>query len=783
MNKRLFFTLFLALMVIFSLSAIQAADVNGTDLNAVDSSNYTSLQVEDDYQSDVLSLSNSSDLSSNSDSSVIESNKNCTEFSSPSDNVYYKGFYSITLKDSTTNNTLSNKNVTLFINKVNYTVSTNDKGVASVNLKLNPGKYDVIASFEGDDAYDSCIFSSSFKVLPTVKASNLSKYYKGATKYTATFFTSQGSYLANRNVKVTINGKTYTKKTNSKGVVSLPVNLKPGTYKIVSTDPVTSYKVTTTFKILSTISSSSLNKVVGDSKKFTAKFFKSNGKALAGKYVKFKLNGKTYKVKTNSKGKATLSLNKLKKGTYKVICYNKDGLSKSYKIKIYKIATTKITTSFYTFLQEETKQIKAKFTTNLKDGSNSGKVIKIKINGKTYSKKTDGNGIVYLNLPALENDLYSVKYSFAGNKFFKAATATNYVTVINNDSQTELSVEGITSFGQGAGTLFEVSYTADGVPLAKRTVTFTVDGKTYAKKTDYDGIASMPINLKVGNYTIDFKTNDESKLNGTSGSCDIDVFKRNETKMVWKSASSFKDSSQTFKVLLTYSNGTPIADEEIELTIDGETYIGYTSSKGYATFKTDVPIGKYKVTVRFLGDNENVASSTSKSINVELSKFGRGLNEKNTISYLKKYLKSSSHCKVGTSKMKALIKTLTKGLTNKIDKAKAIFNYVRDTLAYRLYYNTYYGASTTLKLKKGNCVDHSHLLVALFRTAGFKARYVHGVCKFNSGHTYGHVWTQVLIGKHWVCADATSYGNDLGKITNWNTKNYKIHAKYRSLPF
>ena len=150
---------------------------------------------------------------------------------------------------------------------------------------------------------------------------------------------------------------------------------------------------------------------------------------------------------------------------------------------------------------------------------------------------------------------------------------------------------------------------------------------------------------------------------------------------------------------------------------------------------------------------------------------------------MRKYLKSSWHCKVGSAKIKALVKTLTKGLTNRVDKAKAIFNYVRDTLDYGLYYNTRYGALGTLKNKKGNCVDHSHLLVAMYRTAGFKARYVHGVCHFNSGHTYGHVWTQVLIGKTWVCADATSYGNSLGKISNWNTKSYKIHAKYRSLPF
>ncbi len=73
----------------------------------------------------------------------------------------------------------------------------------------------------------------------------------------------------------------------------MAIDLKPGTYKVVATDPITGYKLTTTYKILSTISESNLKKVMGDSKKFTAKFYKKNGKVLANKYIKFKFRGQT----------------------------------------------------------------------------------------------------------------------------------------------------------------------------------------------------------------------------------------------------------------------------------------------------------------------------------------------------------------------------------------------------------------------------------------------------------------------------------------------------------
>lgn len=756
--------MFFVLIILCSITSLQAKDLNLTDSDIL---NTTEMDIGDDSQLENVNVSNN----------------NATEFSSPA-SVYYNGNYDVTLKDSNSGNSLADKNVTLTINNVNYNAVTNSKGIASFKLNLNPGNYISNAYFDGDDDYNASNSTFTFKVLSTIKASNLSKYYKGSTQYTATFFKSNGERLTNTVVNVNINGKSYNKKTNSKGVVSLPVDLKPGTYKIIATDPLTGYKLTTTFKILSTISSSNINKVVGDSKKFTAKFYKSNGKALAKKYIKIKLNGKIHKIKTNSNGKATLSLNKLKKGTYKAICYNNDGLSKSYQIKIVKIASTKISASSYTFFLNETKQIKIKFTTSLNDDSKSSKTIKIKLNGKTYSKKTDSDGLIRFNLPSLNKGSYTVDYSYRGNKFFKASKSSNYITLLSNGNESNLKVKSTTSFGYGAGTLFKVAYTADSVPLAKRTVTFNVNGKTYTNTTNKNGIAAIPINLKIGNYTITYMTKNEAKVNGTSNSCNIDVFKRNVSSLTWKSGTSFKDSSQTFKVLLKDSNGKAISGQTIELIIDGEKYTAVTASNGYATFKTEVAFGNYKVSVKFKGNNNYQASSTSKSLTVKLSSFGNGLNQKNTVSYLKSYLKSSSYCKVGTSKMKALVKSLTKGLTNKIDKAKAIFNYVRDTLDYSYYYNSKYGASTTLKLKKGNCVDHSHLLVALYRTAGFKARYVHGVCHFTkSGNTVGHVWTQVLIGKTWVCGDPISYSNDLGKIKNWNTKTVKIHAKYRSLPF
>ena len=772
MNEKILATIFLIFVFIISISTIQASDLNETDFSSK-TKNHDLLQME---------IEDLNDFNTTSTGDILQEQKNKTEFLSSTESIYYKGSYDITLKDTDANSTLANKQVTLRVNSINFTGTTDEKGILSINLNLTPGNYDVTAIFSGDDTYESTIFNSTVNILSTIKASDITKYYKSTVPYSAIFYDSLGNPLANRDVTVIINGKSYTKRTDGNGLVTSSVNFKPGTYKIVSIDPITGYRLTTTFKILTTISAANLNVFVGSSKKFSAKFLKSNGKALSKTYVKFKLNGKTYKVKTNSKGVASLSLNKLKKGSYKITCYNKDSLTKTFQIKVFKKkASTKLTTRIYTFYQNETKEIQVKFSTALGGSTNAGKVIKIRINGKTYSKKTDANGLVALKLPNLATGAYAVKYSYAGSKNYKASSQSNYVSVINTKTS-KLTVKSTKTFGYGAGTLFKVAFTAGGVPLIKKTVTFTIDGKSYAGTTDNKGIASIPINLNIGRYTVNYKTGDYSKVDGTNGSCEIEVIKRESSKITWKSASTFKDSSQTFKILLTDKNGNPISGETVQLKIDGVTYYAKTSSKGYATFKTYVALGKYKVSFKFEGNNLMLKSSASKSVKVKLSKFKNGVNEKNPKGY-SSYLKSSSHCQVGSAKIKALVKSLTKGLKSKVDKAKAIFNYVRDNLAYKYYYNTRHGAKNTLKYKQGNCVDHSHLLVAMFRTAGLHARYVHGTCKFSSGNTYGHVWAQVLVDKHWVCADATSYDNSLGKIVNWNVKSYSLHNKYASLPF
>ena len=145
-------------------------------------------------------------------------------------------YLKITLKDND-GNLLANKRIVFTLNNKEYSKTTNDKGIASLQINLaKAGTYSVKISFPGDNKF----FSSSKIVKVSVKRQSLSlkvsnKKYRLKTKnkyLTATLKNSKGKRIRNKKIIFTINGKKYTAKTNSKGIAKVNVSLsKRKTYK------------------------------------------------------------------------------------------------------------------------------------------------------------------------------------------------------------------------------------------------------------------------------------------------------------------------------------------------------------------------------------------------------------------------------------------------------------------------------------------------------------------------------------------------------------------------
>ena len=149
------------------------------------------------------------------------------------------------------------------------------------------------------------------------------------------------------------------------------------------------------------IVSRNLIKYYKQSKQFKARLYGADGKPAIGKYVRFTMAKKTYKVKTDKKGYATLNINN-KPGKYTVI-------AQFANVKVKNIITVK-TTLITKSISKKVKK-SAKFTVkvlNSKGKAAANKIVKIKFKGKIYKIKTNKKGIAIFKLP---NNLKVGKYS------------------------------------------------------------------------------------------------------------------------------------------------------------------------------------------------------------------------------------------------------------------------------------------------------------------------------------------------------------------------------------
>lgn len=130
---------------------------------------------------------------------------------------------------------LANKSITFLIDgKVIGYGLTNDSGIANCTLKKSKGFYTVRFIFN-ETGYIQVISNKNILLLSkptsTIKGSNM-KAYAGVKKTFKVTLKADGILLPNRKVTFTVNKKTYTKKTNSKGEATLTIYLSKGTYTI-----------------------------------------------------------------------------------------------------------------------------------------------------------------------------------------------------------------------------------------------------------------------------------------------------------------------------------------------------------------------------------------------------------------------------------------------------------------------------------------------------------------------------------------------------------------------
>ncbi|MBQ6098656.1 MAG: right-handed parallel beta-helix repeat-containing protein [Methanobrevibacter sp.] len=173
---------------------------------------------------------------------------------------------------------------------------------------------------------------------------------------------------------------------------------------------------------------------------FTATLVDGSGNALANKAVKIGFNGKVYNTTTDENGVAKLQINLANEGTYTfaVAFLGDDQYNASFIVQ--KIIVNKKTTSISAAAKSYKASAKTKsYTVTLKtikgsstDGKTylkEGKTIKLTVNGKTYTAKTNAKGQATFKLDITKKGTYTANINFAGDKTYQASKASAKITI------------------------------------------------------------------------------------------------------------------------------------------------------------------------------------------------------------------------------------------------------------------------------------------------------------------------------------------------------------------
>ena len=190
----------------------------------------------------------------------------------------------------------------------------------------------------------------------------------------------------------------------------------------------------TAFKSGVIITASKVETVYNVGKNLIVKLMDSKGNALSKKTVYVNLNGKTYKEVTDAGGQARISSYNLAPKTYTAaVTFNGDDnyVKECVKAKVVvKKATPKLTAKAKTFRLKDSAK---KFTATLKNNKNKAmKNVKItlKVNGKTYSAKTNSKGQAVFKLSRLaKKGTFKATVKYAGSKCYNAKSVEAKISV------------------------------------------------------------------------------------------------------------------------------------------------------------------------------------------------------------------------------------------------------------------------------------------------------------------------------------------------------------------
>ena len=472
--------------------------------------------------------------------------------------------------------------VTVSVDGKEYNVAIeNGKAVKTIS-GLKADDYTVTVKYAGDNNYNEATADAEFSV------SKISDYnmdisvpeIKEGVNSTISIDLPKD---ATGTVSVEIDGKKYTANVIDGTANVIVSGLSAGDYNITTVysgdakyDSMTKKgNVTVIPNVNVNLDVSDVEMFYHDGTRLIAKLTDFQGKPIVNATIYFSINGVTYAKTTDANGTASMGLN-LDSNVYPVIVtYN----GSAFYSKISKNITVTINSSIIADdlvkMYQNATRFYAKFM------GSDGKVlantqVKFNIHGVLYTKTTNNDGVADLGIMLRPGTYILTAYNpVTGEQ--QGFNITVKSLIVQND---------LTKYYMNASKFQATIYDKNGSLAVNKNVTFNIHGVFYTRTTDENGVVSLGISLRPGEYVI---TTMYEGLDLGNTVTVLPTLVTHDLNMKYMDGSNF--TAQTLD-----GQGNPLANQNVSFNVNGVFYHKVTDDNGFASLTIRLMSGKYIIT-------------------------------------------------------------------------------------------------------------------------------------------------------------------------------------------
>ena len=209
------------------------------------------------------------------------------------------------------------------------------------------------------------------------------------------------------------------------------------------------------------------------------------------------------------------------------------------------------------------------------------------INGVTYVRTTDANGSASIGLN-LGSGVYGASVYYNGSDMYDKVSKNITVTI----NPTVLADDLVKMYKND--TKFSAKFTdSTGKALVNSDVRFNINGVFYTRTTDANGVASLAINLRPGDYILTAY----NPVNGEQKGVTITV----KSLIVQNDLTKYYLNASRFQATIYNKDGSLAVNKNVTFNINGVFYIRTTDAYGVVSLAINLRPGDYIITTIFDG--------------------------------------------------------------------------------------------------------------------------------------------------------------------------------------